>query len=620
MSRLAKIYGSISKVDENDDGTITVHGVASSETKDAAGETVRADAIRGALPDYSKFPALREMHQPSAAGKVLEAEVDDDGVTHIAALVVDPVAIVKVRTGVYAGFSIGGKVLKRDPTDRSVITALRLVEISLVDSPCNPDATLSMWKADLMDEFKPEAADVIARAKTLAKAAGTPRFKDFLFEAGQELMAEHLLAKAAAGEIDLETGTAPVAGEEPVVAATEQPGTEAPAAEAEAVAPPAAETVEPPAAETIEAAADAEPIAGEPDEHDGAGEGDQDPAAKEAAAQIDPAAALADALGKASEAVAAVVPAVESAADPFEDLGKAAEALRAIGVPAESEDLAKGLYSVSRFADLLESFSYLQSSAACEADCENDNSPIPAKLADAIKNLGGILIEMAQEEVAELIAGLRGPNGEAIVEVIYAADGAEKSALAEQIVGAVSANADLIEKAGKRNSGADAKRIQESHDHMAKLGAVCDKANCPADDKEAADTAEQISTLTAENERLAKALGEAAPAVEAITKTFTETVDGLRGQITDLEKKFEDLDQTPIPARTAGPALVRTIEKGADSAGLGGAGGTPQLTQEQVTEAFEKLSDEAKGDLLVRVALANPTRIQLPGGQSARAA
>jgi hypothetical protein len=26
--------------------------------------------MRDALPDYSRFPALREMHQPMAAGKV----------------------------------------------------------------------------------------------------------------------------------------------------------------------------------------------------------------------------------------------------------------------------------------------------------------------------------------------------------------------------------------------------------------------------------------------------------------------------------------------------------------------------------------------------------------------
>jgi hypothetical protein len=62
--QLAKIYGSISKVDDNEDGTITVHGIASSECRDHSGEIVSADAMKAALPAYSKFPALREMHQP----------------------------------------------------------------------------------------------------------------------------------------------------------------------------------------------------------------------------------------------------------------------------------------------------------------------------------------------------------------------------------------------------------------------------------------------------------------------------------------------------------------------------------------------------------------------------
>jgi hypothetical protein len=55
-----------------------------------------------------KFPALREMHQPLAAGKTIAADVAEDGCTYITAKVVDPVAIKKVKEGVYAGFSIGG--------------------------------------------------------------------------------------------------------------------------------------------------------------------------------------------------------------------------------------------------------------------------------------------------------------------------------------------------------------------------------------------------------------------------------------------------------------------------------------------------------------------------------
>src|SRR5258705_10540440 len=101
-----RLYGAIQKVEPQDDGTVRVYGIATSEALDDQGETVRADAIRAAIPEYMRFPALREMHQLSAAGTTLEAEVCEDGTTRIVAHVVDPVAVAKVKNQVYRGFSI----------------------------------------------------------------------------------------------------------------------------------------------------------------------------------------------------------------------------------------------------------------------------------------------------------------------------------------------------------------------------------------------------------------------------------------------------------------------------------------------------------------------------------
>lgn len=144
-----RLYGKFTKIEERDDGTLVVAGVASSETKDADDEVVKRDAMMEALPDYFKSgPALREMHQPMAAGKGLHASVDAQGRTQFEALVVDPVAVKKVQTGVYTGFSIGGRVLRRNEEDPRVIEAIRLTEISLVDRPANPDARISLWKAE----------------------------------------------------------------------------------------------------------------------------------------------------------------------------------------------------------------------------------------------------------------------------------------------------------------------------------------------------------------------------------------------------------------------------------------------------------------------------------------
>jgi hypothetical protein len=144
---IMRLYGAIQKVEPQDDGTVRVHGIASSEVVDDQGEIVRADAMRAAMPDYMRFPALREMHQLSAAGTTLEAEVGDDGATRIVAHVVDPIAIAKVRNQVYRGFSIGGRVTRREAGNPKAITGLVLNEISLVDRPANPEAIFDCWKA-----------------------------------------------------------------------------------------------------------------------------------------------------------------------------------------------------------------------------------------------------------------------------------------------------------------------------------------------------------------------------------------------------------------------------------------------------------------------------------------
>jgi len=104
---------------------------------DDQGEIVRAEAMRAAIPEYMRFPALREMHQLSAAGTTLEAEVCEDGTTRIVAHVVDPIAVAKVENQVYRGFSIGGRVTQRESGNPKAITSLVLNEISLVDRPAN---------------------------------------------------------------------------------------------------------------------------------------------------------------------------------------------------------------------------------------------------------------------------------------------------------------------------------------------------------------------------------------------------------------------------------------------------------------------------------------------------
>ena len=129
-------------------GGFKVWGYASSEAVDSDGEIIAAEAMKAAIPDYMKFGAVREMHGSNAAGTAIEINVEDDGRTFFGAHIVDPVAVTKVKTGVYKGFSIGGSVTARDELNKSQITGLKLTEISLVDRPANPDAVFTCYKAD----------------------------------------------------------------------------------------------------------------------------------------------------------------------------------------------------------------------------------------------------------------------------------------------------------------------------------------------------------------------------------------------------------------------------------------------------------------------------------------
>ncbi len=134
------------EITKRNDEDQTVEGIASTETVDSDGEVAEYEAIKEALPEFMKYGNLREMHQLKAAGVVFEATPDDATRTiRIKAKVVDKDAWLKVKEGVYKGFSIGGRALQRLGNR---IKKFRFNEISLVDRPANPDALITLFKAD----------------------------------------------------------------------------------------------------------------------------------------------------------------------------------------------------------------------------------------------------------------------------------------------------------------------------------------------------------------------------------------------------------------------------------------------------------------------------------------
>ena len=146
----ANAYAAIIKADKNDDGTLTVYGKATDDSIDMDQQICDPLWLETAMPEWFKSGGnIREQHSNIAAGVAKEYEQKGDG-HYISALVVDPVSVKKVETGVLKGFSIGIKsprVVRDTKAVNGRIIDGQIIEVSLVDRPANPNAKLIMAKS-----------------------------------------------------------------------------------------------------------------------------------------------------------------------------------------------------------------------------------------------------------------------------------------------------------------------------------------------------------------------------------------------------------------------------------------------------------------------------------------
>lgn len=147
----------ISKIDEEQR---TAWGYATMEELDAHNEIIGYDASKSAFSNW--IGNIREMHNPDrAVGKAIEIKYDDaaKGVwlgAKLSESADGENAWIKVKEGVLAGFSIGGRMedfemvkMQVDGEDSEVlkITKYTLGEVSLVDNPACPSAILQVVKS-----------------------------------------------------------------------------------------------------------------------------------------------------------------------------------------------------------------------------------------------------------------------------------------------------------------------------------------------------------------------------------------------------------------------------------------------------------------------------------------
>jgi hypothetical protein len=150
MLDMATAYAQIIKSELQADGTLMVYGKATDDSLDVDQQICDAAWLDRAMPDWFKSGGnIREQHSNIAAGVAKEYESKTDG-HYINALVVDPVSVKKVETGVLKGFSIGIKsprVVRDNKAVNGRIIDGQIVEVSLVDRPANPNAKLMLAKS-----------------------------------------------------------------------------------------------------------------------------------------------------------------------------------------------------------------------------------------------------------------------------------------------------------------------------------------------------------------------------------------------------------------------------------------------------------------------------------------
>lgn len=389
-----RFYGEIQRIDEEQR---MVWGYASTEQRATDGKVISRRAMEGALDAYMEYANLREMHQSSAVGRTDEARVDDGGLW-IGAKVVDDVAWKKVIERVYKGFSVGAKITEYDPIDRTLITAMELREISLVDRPADPGAKIDLYRADGFD------GDEDDDIPTSAEAAPAADLEEDTMSRAPARKPAAAAAAPAAETVERVEGDAPAAA-----AADEAPAAEpAPAADA---APEAEAQPEP----VVEAAPAAEGEAPADGEAERAAAADAEP--EQRADLVDRALQAADA---ASQHVDASLTAVERVAAGEE----APAAVMALDATPEAE-VRRSMGMVSRLGYLLGELAYIIADAQFEAEIEGDNSPVPDKLRDGLKTLASAFKTMSDEEVAELLASVSATASVDGAIIMFAASGAD---------------------------------------------------------------------------------------------------------------------------------------------------------------------------------------------------
>jgi len=182
----ANSYAAIIKQEKQEDGSLLVYGKATDDSLDIDQQICDDTWLSSAMPEWFKTGGnIREQHSSIAAGVAKEYESKADG-HYISVLVVDPISVKKVESGVLKGFSIGIKsprVVRDQKAANGRIIDGQIVEVSLVDRPANPNAKLMLAKSV-------EGEANLVQVEELVETTTETKDKSMLAEVIKELQAD----------------------------------------------------------------------------------------------------------------------------------------------------------------------------------------------------------------------------------------------------------------------------------------------------------------------------------------------------------------------------------------------------------------------------------------------
>ncbi|MFI8459033.1 hypothetical protein [Kitasatospora sp. NPDC085464] len=175
-------WSPITKSEKQPDGTLLVYGPAATSALDRDKQRLDQDWLDRAMPAWmSEGGNVREQHDSKrAVGVGVGLSKGDDGKHHLAARIVDPVAVAKVETGVLKGFSVGIKNPRVEfghpDAPNGLVTDGEIIEVSVVDRPANPECGIQVAKADDTGTLAavPDAALVETPATPASEPAAAP--------------------------------------------------------------------------------------------------------------------------------------------------------------------------------------------------------------------------------------------------------------------------------------------------------------------------------------------------------------------------------------------------------------------------------------------------------------